>query len=191
MKEFQNNLYLCKLSPSHTDAHLLLNEQINTSINRELNLKGIRIDEINGKRLDEIIKKENKYKRNINRESEFDPFYYHKYELDQESVIHLKSNDWKLNVDFEQHYNNQELVYTDIMEKLSEFNLENFQTKVPKFKNIFDKIRRNQENKKNNLLNVVFLATTQKQKQNQLKLRKKSVRLVAGHFTNMLKNKKV
>jgi hypothetical protein len=179
------------LSPSHTDAHLLLNEQINASINRELNLRGIRIDEINGKRLDEIIKKESKYKRNVNRESEFDPFYYYKHELDKESVVCLKSNEWHLNVDFKNHYQKQEKVYKDIMEKLSKNSLETFNTKKPAFTNIFDKIRGNQENKKNNLLNVVYLATAKKQQLNQIQYRKKSIRMAADQFSKILKNKKV
>lgn len=119
LREMQANLYLCKLPPAYTDAHLLLNEQINASISRELNRKGIRIDEINGKKLDQIIKRENDYRQNLGRESEFDPFYYFRHELDQESVAQLKSNDWKLHVDFQEHFDHQERVYADITEQLS------------------------------------------------------------------------
>lgn len=119
----QTNLYLCKLPPAYTDAHLLLNEQINASISRELNRKGIRIDEINGKKLDRIIKKESRFQQEHRRESEFDPFYYFEHELDHESVAELKSNEWRLHVDFQEHYRHQEKVYKSIMEKLSRPNL--------------------------------------------------------------------
>lgn len=119
LREMQTNLHLCKLSPTCTDAHLLLNEQINASINRELSRRGIRVDELNAKRLDQIIRRQAQTPVESGRESEFDPFYYYKTELDLESVAHLKSNDWQLHVDFKEHHERQEEVYAAIVEQLS------------------------------------------------------------------------
>jgi hypothetical protein len=124
-------------------------------------MKGIRIDEINGKKLDQIIQKENGYKNNLNRESEFDPFYYHNNELDPESVKHLKSNEWKLSVNFEEHYKNQEKIYQIIVDQLSKLlclTSENYQTKDPQNKTIYERLKTSLNDGKSKLANLVYLA---------------------------------
>ena len=115
----QNNLYLCKLNPTRVHAHLLLNEQINQSIEKELYRKGIRINDINGKMLHDIITKERVMKVKHTRDSEFNPFYYQENELDPRLASALKSNQWKLHVNFHRNYEGQEEKYNYIVEQLS------------------------------------------------------------------------
>lgn len=104
LKELQCNLFLSKIGGEFSEAHALLNDQINRAITQELFLKGIRINDLNGRVLDQIIRKRASNREDSEFKSQLDPFYYMENELNPEIVKDLHSNDWKLHVDFRTYF---------------------------------------------------------------------------------------
>lgn len=119
IEELQNNLFLNKINSEMVNSNLVLNDQINKTLMNDLSSRGIRLEDLNPDHIIELLQKKTEKKSINEHEAEFDPFYYFKNELDENSVKDLKSSNWNLNPNFLKNFTQMEDKYLKVIKLLS------------------------------------------------------------------------
>jgi hypothetical protein len=91
----------------------------------DLSARGIRLEDLDPDHILELLQTKTKKKCVNEHEAEFDPFYYFKNELDENSVKDLKSSTWNLSPNFLKNFTQMEDKYKKVIKLLSTKHLYN------------------------------------------------------------------